>query len=400
MEATSSHDSRPPWRWPRAAYVHIPFCAFHCGYCDFAVSVGQDQRIDEYIDVLTHEMSALGQPQSVQTLFFGGGTPTYLSPLQLESLLERVLHWLPLRSGHEFSVEANPGTLDADKIAVLARHRVNRVSLGAQSFSPKLLRVLERDHQPADVPRALDQIRKHIANVSLDLIFGVPGQTLADWEADLEKALALEPCHIATYGLTYEKGTRLWKQQQGGQVQSLDEDQELAMYTRAIDRLAAAGFEHYEISNFARPGFRCRHNQVYWANEAYFGFGMGAARYVEGVRQTNVRDLGGYLRRVREGRPTYFQSEELSPRDRALETVATQLRRADGIDRLAFRTQTSFDLDPLLGKALGQLIDLDLIADSGACVRLTRKGKCLADSVVASLLAAESTAESAEGAEL
>ena len=330
-------DVRPPWRWPRAAYIHVPFCAHHCGYCDFAVAVGQDARIEEYIEALSAEMSSLGQPQPVSTLFLGGGTPTHLSAKQLETLLDRVLSWLPLLPGHEFSVEANPGTLDPAKIRILAEHGVNRLSLGSVLRTASTLQVLERNHQPADVPRAVEQARRLIPNISLDLIFGVPGQTLKDWLTDIEQALALEPTHLAAYGLTFEKGTRLWKQKRRGQVQALDEESELAMYTGAMVVLAAAGFEHYEISNFARPGYRCRHNQVYWANHAYFGFGEGAARYVEGVRQTTVRDLGEYIKRVQQGRPTYFQSEELGSRDRAMETVAVQLRRADGIDRCSFR---------------------------------------------------------------
>src|SRR5262245_17711261 len=196
---------RPPWVWPRAAYVHVPFCAHHCGYCDFAIAVGHDGRIDEYIEALSREMSRLETPQAVDTLFLGGGTPTHLSAGQVARLLERILHWLPFKPGHEFSVEANPRTLDEDKIRVLAAYGVNRISLGGQSFQPHLLRVLERDHEPADVLRAMERVRRHISSVSLDLIFGVPGQTMADWESDLSQALTLRPNHVATYGLTYEK---------------------------------------------------------------------------------------------------------------------------------------------------------------------------------------------------
>src|SRR6516162_263079 len=189
-------DSLPPWVWPRAAYVHVPFCAHHCGYCDFAVATGQDHAIDRYIQALDMELAQLRQAQPMQTLFLGGGTPTYLNSRQLKNLLAVVLRWLPLVANGEFSVEANPGTLTADKIHILADHGVNRISLGAQSFHPHLLAVLERDHQPDDVVRAMDRIRDRIANVSLDLIFGVPGQTLAKWETDLERSLALQPTHL------------------------------------------------------------------------------------------------------------------------------------------------------------------------------------------------------------
>jgi oxygen-independent coproporphyrinogen-3 oxidase len=376
----------PPWLWPRAAYVHVPFCAHRCGYCDFAIAVGQDDFIERYLDALAAELATLSRPQPVQTLFLGGGTPTYLSAPQLERLLRDVTHWLPRRPGHEYTIEANPGTLDADKIAVLAAHGVTRVSLGAQSFHPHLLRVLERDHAPADVPAAVARVRERIAEVSLDLIFGVPGQSLDDFRTDLDRALALGPDHVSTYGLTYEKGTPLWKQRERGAVRPLDEEAELALYALAIDTLEAADFEHYEISNFARPGRRSRHNQVYWANEAYFGFGMGAARYVLGRRELNTRDLRGYVRRALAGESVVHQAEELPPDERARETMAVQLRRADGIDRRRFRVQTGFPLDDVAGPALARHVDLGLLADDGEHVRLTRQGKYVADAIIEGLL--------------
>lgn len=375
----------PPWEWPRAAYVHVPFCAHQCGYCDFAVAVGKDHLTDRYLDALTAEIATLGQPQQVQTLFIGGGTPTHLNASRLCRLLEVLTRWLPLGPGHEFSVEANPGTLDADRVAVLADHGVNRLSLGAQSFRFQVLRVLERDHEPGDVRRAVGLVRKRIANVSLDLIFGAPGQTPAQWAADLDRAIALAPEHISTYGLTYEKGTRLWKQRRRGEVRPLAEGDELAFYELAMDRLSAAGFDHYEISNFARPGSRCRHNQVYWANEAYFGFGMGAARYVKGTRELNTRDLGIYLRRALAGEPTTFQSETLPAIERARETMAIQLRRAEGVHRTSFRVQTGFDLDALVGEVVRRHVALGFLEDDGRSVRLTRRGKCVADAVVRDL---------------
>ena len=234
----SDRASLPPWLWPRAAYVHVPFCAHHCGYCDFAVAVGQDRQIELYLDALDAELATLGTPRPVRTLFLGGGTPTHLSARQLERLLAAAREWLPLvcepeaqargvsslacASGStvivnppvkpEFSVEATPDSLDADKLAVLAAGGVTRVSLGAQSFRPESLSVLERRHNPEDVSRAVELARRYVCQVSLDLIFGVPGQTLDDWQRDLDAALALGSDHLSCYGLTYEKGTPLWKQ--------------------------------------------------------------------------------------------------------------------------------------------------------------------------------------------
>jgi len=376
----------PPWLWPRAAYVHVPFCAHHCGYCDFAVAAGQDHLIDRYLDALFAELRTLGEPQPVDTIFLGGGTPSHLDARQLEHLLQIIYQWLPLSRGHEFSVEANPDSLDEEKIGVLARYGVNRISLGAQSFQPHLLQVLERRHSPQEVPRAVERAKRYIANVSLDLIFGAPGQTPTDWQSDLEQALALEPAHVSTYGLTYEKGTRLWKQRERGELQPVDEETELAFYAHAIDVLEAAGFEQYEISNFARPRRRCRHNDVYWANHAYFGFGVGAARYVMGRRQTNTRDLQGYLKRVLAGESAVFQSEELTPEERARETMALQLRRREGVERIAFQQQTGHDVQELADDALARHVELGLLENDERGFRLTRRGRYVADAVIAALL--------------
>src|SRR5262249_27099633 len=274
----------PPWIWPRAAYVHVPFCAHKCGYCDFASVAGAEAMADRYLDALEREMAFLGGPQEVDTIFVGGGTPTRLDARQLDRLLTSIRRWYRLTPGGEWTVEANPGTLDAEKADVLAAGGVNRVSLGAQSFQPALLAALERNHGPDEVPRALDLIRPRFERWSFDLIFGVPGSTLADWESDLEAALALGPSHLSCYGLVSEKGTPLWKQWNAGQVRAVDEETERGMYAHTIDRLARASLVQYEISNFARPGHESRHNLVYWANDSYFGVGLGAARYVRGVR--------------------------------------------------------------------------------------------------------------------
>src|SRR5262245_33718327 len=369
-----SNRAKPPWIWPRAAYVHIPFCAHHCGYCDFACAAGKDHLVDLYLEALAVEFATLGEPRPVETIFLGGGTPTQLSCAQLERLLRDINHWLPAAGcprRTEFTIEANPNSLDDAKVAVLAEHGISRVSLGAQSFQPHLLRVLERQHDPADVPRAVECVQRCIRQVSLDLIFGVPGQTLAEWNEDLKQALALGPDHLSAYGLTYEKGTRLWKQRERGDIRPLDEESELAMYNDAIDTLESAGFEHYEISNFARPGCQSRHNQVYWANEAYFGFGMGAARYVGGSRELNTRSLEEYIRRALAGESVTAHCETLSPEERAKETMAVQLRRGSGIDRVAFRQQTGFDVDAVAGAALAEHVKLGLLQDDGRIVRLT-----------------------------
>ncbi len=412
----------PPWLYPHAAYVHVPFCAHHCGYCDFAVVAGQDHLIDHYLEALARELQSLGEPRPVRTLFVGGGTPTHLNADQLERLLRLLRQWLPLSpddgqpagspklpaaagpaespespvvSGPavslepgEWSIEATPDSLDGDKLALLRQAGVTRVSIGVQTFHPRHLAVLERRHTAAQTPQVVEQALRHGFVVSLDLIFGIPGSPLADWEADLDAAIALNPHHISTYGLTYEKGTPLWKRRHRGQVQPVPEEVEAAMYEAAIDRLEAAGFEQYEISNFARPGYQCRHNRVYWANEAYYGFGVGAARYLFGRRELNVRDTRLYIRKLLSGESPTFQSECLPPRERAMETLAVQLRRRIGVEHRRFVEQTGFAVAELVGGTLSHLVAIGLLDDDGVRLRLTRRGLLVADAVIAELMAA------------
>jgi putative oxygen-independent coproporphyrinogen III oxidase len=377
-----------PWIEPQTAYIHVPFCAHHCGYCDFAVAAGSDHLIEHYLDALELELAALGEPQPVETIFIGGGTPTYLNPNQLGRLLMSINRWLPAPCANEYSIESTPDSLNDEKLVLLAERGVTRISVGVQSFQQESLRALDRRHQPEQIPRAVEAVRRQSLALSLDLIFAAPGTTIESWRSDLDAALAHAPEHISTYGLTYEKGTSLWKQQREGLVRSVPEDDELAMYEYAIDCLTAAGYEHYEVSNFARPGFRCRHNERYWANEAYFGFGVGAARYVGGIRELNTRDTRLYIRKVLSGESPMFQSERLGPRDRAFETIGTQLRRAIGIDRARFHEQTGFDLDELAGEPLRMLTATGLLADDGCSIRLTRRGLCVADAVIEELMTA------------
>jgi oxygen-independent coproporphyrinogen III oxidase len=375
-----------PWLNPRTAYIHVPFCAHHCGYCDFAVTAGQDHLIDHYLEALALELGTLREPRPVETVFIGGGTPTHLNPEQLQRLLETINHWLPHPRGNEFSIESTPDSLTPDKAALLKTRGVTRISIGVQSFRSESLSALDRRHTTGQIPAAVGAVRQQGLALSLDLIFAAPGSTVESWAADLNAAIALAPDHLSTYGLTYEKGTPLWKQRRSGVVQPVLEDDELAMYELAIDQLTAAGFEHYEVSNFARPGFRCRHNERYWANEAYFGFGVGAARYVGGVRELNTRDTQTYIRKLLAGESPTFQSEQLGPRDRAFETIGTQLRRKDGIGRARFSEQTGLDLDDLVGPRLDALVAGGLLSDDGCAVRLTRRGLYVADAVIEELM--------------
>lgn len=389
MNATHSagHEvsTHAPRTDPRAAYIHVPFCRHRCGYCNFTLIAGRDDLVERYIKALALELAALEHPREVDTLFLGGGTPTHLEPAQLARLLEQVKRWFPLTTGGEFSIEANPIDLAdsqaAERSAVLAAAGVTRISLGAQSFRADKLRLLERDHDAAAIRRALALARGFAHSVSLDLIFGAPGETLAQWQADLDAALQLAPDHVSTYGLTFERGTRFWSRKLHGELAQLPEEIERDMYALAIDCLIAAGFEHYEVSNFARPGHRCRHNEVYWAGAEYFAAGPGAARYVAGRREVNHRSTLTWIDRLERGQSPVAESETLDAEDRARELLVLALRRREGIARDEFQHRTGFGIDALVGRELTNYTKLGLFAEEQGRLVLTREGLYVSDAI-------------------
>ncbi|HZN32779.1 MAG TPA: radical SAM family heme chaperone HemW [Pirellulaceae bacterium] len=365
----------------RSAYIHVPFCRHRCGYCNFTLVAGRDDLIDSYLDALARELSWLAEPRQVETLFFGGGTPTHLPPQQLERLFEIVWKWLPMTVGGELSVEANPIDLDEPKAELLNAAGVTRISLGVQSFNPRKLELLERDHRRTEIQRAC-QLSRRIANsVSLDLIFGVPGESLDDWRSDLQAALALAPDHVSTYGLTFEKGTQFWSRLSRGELARVDEDLEREMYERAIETLTQAGYEHYEVSNFARPGHRCRHNENYWLGGPYYAAGPGAARFIAGRREVNHRSTTTYIRRVLAGHSPVAESEQLGPEDAARERLVFALRRLEGIDTSQFAAAAGFSAEQLGGEAFKQFLHQGLLEHSGGRLRLTRRGLLVSDAL-------------------
>jgi oxygen-independent coproporphyrinogen-3 oxidase len=367
---------------PRSAYIHVPFCRHRCGYCNFTLVAGRDDLIGAYLGALERELSWLGRPYEVETLFLGGGTPTHLPPAQLERLFAIVRQWFPLAAGGELSVEANPIDLDEAKSQILAAAGVTRVSIGAQSFDEQKLDKLERDHQRLDIARAVDCARTFAKSVSLDLIFGVPGENVNVWRDDLHMTVhIMQADHISTYGLTFEKGTAFWSRLSRGELARADEDLERQMYEIAIDTLTAAGFEHYEVSNFARAGHRCVHNEIYWLGGQFFAAGPGAARFIGGRRETNHRSTTTYIRRVLAGQSPVAETEQLGPEDAARERLVFALRRLEGIDAAEFAAATGFSVEQLGGKALPALIDRGLLSLAGERLKLTRAGLLVSDAI-------------------
>ena len=373
----------------RALYLHVPLCRRRCGYCDFYSEVLDPPLVTPLIDAMLAELEwARGQcTLDLETVFVGGGTPTVLPPEQLERLLRAA--GAPLRRDcqTEFTVEANPATVDALLARLLAAAGVNRISLGAQSFDPAELLTLERIHKTEDVVRTIDVCRTHgIRRISLDLIFGIPRQTLASWERSLRAALALTPEHLSCYALTYEPGTPLQAKLAAGEVERVDHDVEADMYELAIDLLAAAGYEQYEISNFARPGEECRHNLVYWRNEPYLGIGPSAAGYVDGTRYKNVADIRAYCDAVGAGRSPRCEEECLAPEQCARETAMLALRLNRGLDRRAFAERFGSDPAEYFADAVARHGAAGLLEVTGAAIRLTRRGRPLADTVIRDFL--------------
>jgi oxygen-independent coproporphyrinogen-3 oxidase len=362
-------------------YVHVPFCRHRCGYCNFTLVAGRDDLFTDYLRALQLELSQFPSPSHVRTVFLGGGTPTHLDNARLARLLEMVRQWCGSAEPYEFSIEANPADLNVSTAAVLAEFGVNRVSLGAQSFDAAKLECLERDHSKAEIESACALAREIGAQVSLDLIFAVPGESAGTWQADLTQAIQLAPDHVSTYGLTFERGARFWSRLQKGELQRHSDEHELAMYETAIATLTAADFEHYEVSNFSRPDRRCRHNEVYWTGATYYGFGPGAASHRDGIRKVNHRSTTTYLRRMLEGETPVAEQEELDPAASARERLVFGLRRLEGVEAASFASETGFDVRELAGRELERLAEAGLIAWNRKRVRLTHQGLLLADTV-------------------
>lgn len=322
---------------PRHLYIHVPFCKRRCSYCDFAVEAVKTPPVDAWLEATLGELELVAEAEGwgrgpLDTLYVGGGTPSVLGPGAMERLLGGLERWFALDDGAEWTVEANPESFDQALARDWAAAGVNRVSLGAQSFQEAALQWMGRLHGPEGPGRAVAAARgAGLDNVSVDLIFALPDALERDWDQDLERALALEPDHVSLYGLTAEPGAPLGRWVRQGRARLPDEDGYGAEYLRAVERLTAAGFEHYEVSNFARPGRASRHNQAYWNGAAYLGLGTGAHSYVAKRRWWNTRDWAAYRDAVRDGRPPRDGMEQVDRRTDALERIWLGLRTRDGL---------------------------------------------------------------------
>ncbi|MFQ5415395.1 MAG: radical SAM family heme chaperone HemW, partial [Phycisphaerae bacterium] len=337
----------------------------------------------------TCRLRVAGVDEPIGTIFCGGGTPTILPPDELAALLDALSPTARQNACVEFTVEANPATVDDAKARMLVAGGVTRVSMGAQSFFADELAALERLHTPDDIAPSVATLRRQrVAQINLDLMFGIAGQTLDTWRESLRRAIDLGVDHIACYGLTYEPGTRLTAQRRRGLIQPCDEGLEADMFLLANEVLAAAGFRQYEISNYARPACRCRHNLTYWRNEPYIGVGPSAAGCINGRRYKNLADIPGYIRMIDEHGHAEAESEAVTRDVLINEIIMMQLRLTDGLRVQAFRDRVGVDPIALLAPALDRLVELGKVVVSDTHITLTPAGRLVADAVMTELACA------------
>jgi oxygen-independent coproporphyrinogen-3 oxidase len=373
---------------PRAAYVHIPFCRAKCFYCDFNSYPGMENLSADYVDALLVEIrSIISDKSPLDSVYFGGGTPTTLRPSVLVGVLHALDRQFGVSPGCETTIEANPGTVDLDSLIELRRGGFNRLSIGVQSFDDRILTAIGRIHTADEARDAFQKGRDAgFDNMSIDLMYALPDQSLDDWQRTLESALELAPDHISLYELSVEEGTVFGNLRSRCLLRLPDEDLQIEMYIAAINALTAAGYEHYEVSNFAKPGRRSRHNQTYWRNEPYYGFGAGASGYVGGVRYTNIGSPTAYVDSIRSTGSAVESSEALTGRRSMGETMMLGLRMMDGVDLAAFSARFGVRLQEVYGEELSRLVDRGLVELSETSLRLTPSGLFIANEVAAEFL--------------
>jgi oxygen-independent coproporphyrinogen-3 oxidase len=393
----ATHHALDPARLPPAAvqslYVHVPFCFHKCHYCDFySITRQGTDRMEQFVDLMLREAerwlrSDVGRAAKPTTVFFGGGTPTLLPEDLMSRLLAGLRERFDLSHVNEWTVEANPATVDVNYLSMLRANGVDRLSFGAQSFDRRELATLERHHDPDDVPRSIAAARSAgFSRINVDLIYAIPCQDLASWSRSLDAAIAMKTPHISAYNLTYEPNTPMAVKKRLGHFEPVAEDVELAMLHHARERLAREGYEAYEVSNYALAGEPCRHNLVYWTGGNYIGLGPSAASHVEGWRWRNRPHLGEWERAVSSDSLPAADVEQLSPAQRAGELAMLMLRLARGIEFDHFLRRTGHHPRELFHDQLDRLVPAGLIAVSERSVTLTERGIDVADAIAAEFL--------------
>ena len=363
-----------------SAYVHIPFCTQICYYCDFSKVFIKNQPVDSYLEHLIEEYDSY-DIKKLRTLYIGGGTPTALSAPQLAFLLEKLTDKLDLSYLEELTIEANPGDLDQEKIAVLKASPVNRVSLGVQTFNDRMLKQIGRSHLEKDIYENIANLKKAgFDNISIDLIYALPKQTMEDVKTNVAKAIALDIPHMSLYSLILENHTVFMNRMRRGKLPLPKEDLEAEMFDYIIAELEKAGFEHYEISNFSKPSFESRHNLMYWDNAEYYGIGAGASGYVDGVRYKNHGPIRHYLQAVEAGNAR-VQEEMLTLKEKMEEEMFLGLRKKSGVSKKRFEEKFGLSFEDQYGAVVSDLTEQGLLVPDRDIVRMTKQGLFLGDTV-------------------
>lgn len=366
---------------PTSAYVHIPFCTQICYYCDFSKVFIKNQPVDEYLEALIREFKTYGI-RDLRTLYIGGGTPTAITAEQLDYLLSHLSQELNLDMLEEFTIEANPGDLTPDKIAVMKNSAVNRVSLGVQTFNDKHLKQIGRSHNEAQIYSTIDSLKEAgFHNISIDLIYALPRQTMDDVKENVKKALALDIPHLSLYSLILEHHTVFMNKMRRGKLNLPTEDLEAEMFEYIIDQLELNGFEHYEISNFTKPGFESRHNLVYWDNAEYFACGAGASGYINGMRYRNRGPIQHYLKAIREEQHARLSEEFLTKNEQMEEEFFLGLRKKSGVSIKRFEEKFGLSFEKQYGQVVAELRADGLLSEDPDFIRMTKKGLFLGDTV-------------------
>ncbi|HEM9224012.1 TPA: radical SAM family heme chaperone HemW [Streptococcus agalactiae] len=365
---------------PTSAYVHIPFCTQICYYCDFSKVFIKNQPVDAYLQALIREFRSYDITE-LRTLYIGGGTPTSISAVQLDYLLTELSRDLNLNTLEEFTIEANPGDLTVDKIEVLQKSAVNRVSLGVQTFNDKHLKRIGRSHNEAQIYSTIDALKTAgFQNISIDLIYALPGQTMDDVRSNVAKALSLNIPHLSLYSLILEHHTVFMNKMRRGKLHLPTEDLEAEMFEYIISEMERNGFEHYEISNFTKPGFESRHNLMYWDNVEYYGVGAGASGYLDGIRYRNRGPIQHYLKGVSEGNAR-LSEEVLSKNEMMEEELFLGLRKKEGVFIGKFEQKFGTSFEKRYGQIVQELQSDGLLKENNGFIQMTKKGLFLGDTV-------------------
>jgi oxygen-independent coproporphyrinogen-3 oxidase len=366
---------------PKFVYVHIPFCRSKCFYCGFFSKPADKINIQKVLDAEIAELEKSVIQPPIETLYIGGGSPACIGGETLCEFLKKIIAFTGQPA--EFTVEINPNDVDEKLFTNLKNIGVNRISIGVQSFIQSELDFLGRKYTPEKISQTIQSVKKSgFKNISIDLIFAIPNSNLKSWRENLQTAIELDIQHISAYSLTYEKNTPLEKSKLSGNVKNIDEDTDREMYETAIKTLSAGGFEHYEISNFARARFKCRHNLAYWKNEQYLGIGPAAASSSGNFRFENINDIEKYVERIKQNEDAADEKIIITAPEKAAQTAVLNLRLTEGINLAEYKQKTGFALYELFKSSIEKNLKSNLLEMNGNCLRLTKNALPIADFVL------------------